>query len=142
MNTQLDSSKRAATAELIETLLDDAEFFSDVEDFALENHGFTAENIPVMIEEVLSCLPYEYKAEEVDWQAAARSLNEEFGYVEHSKKFYLCLQAFAVDELGRERPSLALTTTEFKPGDDVEVFLADVRRQIGIFIKSVEGKVG
>ena len=37
------------TAEFVSTLLDEAEYFADVENWALEHHGFTAEGVQALV---------------------------------------------------------------------------------------------
>jgi hypothetical protein len=146
-SSTVDFLKREATAELVNTLLDEAEYFADVENWALEHHGFTAENVRGLVDEENGPINfflagYAPEWEKIDWEAAARSLNEEFGYAKHSKRVFLRLQAYSVDELNRERHELAFATREYAPGDDLEAFLADVRRQALILIGEKEGENG
>lgn len=142
LDKALADAKRSETAELVNLLLDAAEFFSDVETWAIEHGGFTVENLQEAIGEGgpihLYLVGYSFKPERVDWEAAVRSLNEEFGYGQHSEKVYLRLSSYRVDELGRERFDCSHVTPEWSPGDDIEVYLEKVRGLARLLVQEHE----
>lgn len=129
----LDAAKRAETTEFVNRLLDDADFFSDVQDYALEHEGFTPEGIRDMVKNDL--FVNDFRLDRIDLEAACRSLNEEFGYERHSKRIFLRLNAYRVDELGRERFDVRFTTEEWSPEDDIDVFLEKVRKQVHLMLR-------
>lgn len=136
----LDAAKLAETTEFVNKLLDNAEYFSDVENYGLEQGGFTPEGITDMVENCL--FVNNFRLSLIDLEAAARSLNEEFGYGNHAKRVFLRLTSYRVDELNRERQDLSFSTPEWSPGEDVEAFLQNVNRQVRIMLKEQEAQNG
>lgn len=143
MNTQTytqeqDFIRREATADLVNELLDNPFLLADVENWALDNHGFTVENLKELItgEDTplsLASIAYTPALDKIDWELAVRSLNEEFGYSLHSKRIYVCLHSVRVDELNRERVDLDFVSQKWTPGDDLEAFLDSIRSEVQRF---------
>jgi hypothetical protein len=134
----MNREEKYKTSKLVETLLDDADYFGDVESFALEHHGFTPENLQECVAEFLQTLPYGVDVENVEWGVAARSLNEEFGYERHSKRVFLRLHSVRVDEIDRERCDIDLVSPEWSPGDDIDVFLEKVQAIVRILLREAK----
>lgn len=144
MSIQTENEKAIglnAAAELLEALLDDAANFADVENWALEHHGFTVENLKALIDEdtgPVNLIDYDFAYDEIDYEAAVRSLNEEFGYAQHSTQVFLRTQAYTVDELGRERFVTDWSLRDWTLKETLDVYLAEVKAAVEKWVEPKE----